>query len=84
MTHSFKTSPVVCSNEITFNVEDGVITKVYFDGGCPGSLTAVSALVIGMAPEDAVKKLSGIKCANKPTSCPDQLASAIKEYLAAK
>ena len=77
----FKTSHEVCSDSISVNIEDGKISEVQFNGGCPGSLTAVSKLVVGMTPEQAIGILSGIPCGGKSTSCPDQLARALKAYL---
>ncbi len=70
-----------CSQEIQFDVVDGKLTGVKFIGGCSGNTQGVARLVEGMAPEEAVKRLAGIKCGFKPTSCPDQLARAIQENL---
>jgi uncharacterized protein (TIGR03905 family) len=70
-----------CSRMITLDVEDGVITNCKFSGGCHGNTQGVAALVCGMKAEDAIKKLEGIKCGFKNTSCPDQLARALKESL---
>ncbi|MBE6688248.1 MAG: TIGR03905 family TSCPD domain-containing protein [Ruminococcaceae bacterium] len=68
-----------CSREIQFDVVDGKLTGVKFIGGCAGNTQGVARLVEGMTPDEAVKRLSGIKCGFKPTSCPDQLARAISE-----
>ena len=73
-----------CSREISFDVVDGKIHNVSFLGGCNGNLQGVSALVEGMLVEDAIAKLKGIKCGFKQTSCPDQLATALEQYLASK
>lgn len=81
MKFGFKTSNEVCSDSIYVNIEDGRIAEVQFNGGCPGSLAAVSKLVVGMTPEQAIGSLDGIRCGGKSTSCPDQLARALKEYL---
>jgi len=81
MKFGFKTGPEVCSNSIYVDVEDGRIAEVQFNGGCPGSLTAVSKLVVGMTPQQAIGVLGGIRCGGKNTSCPDQLARALREYL---
>lgn len=70
-----------CSRMITLDVEDGVITACKFSGGCHGNTQGVAALVCGMKAEDAIAKLEGIKCGFKNTSCPDQLARALKESL---
>lgn len=77
---NFTTSPMVCSSSIDIELNDeGKITFVRFNGGCPGSLSAVSALVKGKTPKEAHALLAGIRCGNKSTSCPDQLAKALKK-----
>ncbi len=81
MKFGFRTSSEVCSDSIHVDIEDGRIAEVQFNGGCPGSLTAVSKLVVGMTPEQAIAILAGIRCGGKSTSCPDQLARALKAYL---
>ena len=73
-----------CSSEIHFEVEDGKITSLSYVGGCNGNLQGISSLGTGMKVEDVIAKLSGIKCGFKPTSCPDQLAKALTEYMEAK
>ncbi len=72
-----------CSSEIHFEVEDGKVTSLSYVGGCNGNLQGISSLVTGMKVEDVIAKLSGIKCGFKPTSCPDQLAKALTEYMEA-
>ena len=67
-----------CSTQIVIDVEDGVINEVEFFGGCNGNLQGISRLVKGMSCNDAVARLEGIKCGYKSTSCPDQLAQALK------
>ena len=79
-TSSYKTSGV-CSRQINLTVEDGVITEAAFVGGCHGNTQGVAALVIGMTAEEAIRRLRGIKCGFKPTSCPDQLAQALEQNL---
>jgi len=79
MKYQFRPSNLVCSQNIAIDVEDGKIAQVEFLGGCPGNLTAVSRLVVGMTPQEAAAKLKGICCGGKPTSCPDQLALALLE-----
>lgn len=74
----------VCSRAIEITVEDGIITDVRFIGGCSGNTQGVSALAIGMTPGEVVRRIKGIKCGPKSTSCPDQLATALEEYLASK
>ena len=68
----------VCSKQMEIDVEDGVIQAVRVMGGCSGNLQGVSALLKGMKVEDAIARLDGIRCGMKPTSCPDQLARALK------
>lgn len=72
----------VCSRAIDFEVENGVITACKFTGGCSGNTQGVAALVIGMPVEEAIKRLKGIQCGPRPTSCPDQLATALEQYMA--
>ena len=74
----------VCARKINIDVEDGKIVKVAFVGGCSGNTQGVSALVEGMEIDEAIKRLSGIRCNFKPTSCPDQLARALMEYKSEK
>ena len=64
-----------------FEIQDGVIKNVVFTGGCNGNLQGIARLVEGMTPTQAISKLEGIHCGNKPTSCPDQLAQALKQAL---
>lgn len=71
----------VCSRNITIEVTDGIIDSVKFMGGCNGNTQGVAALVKGMKVEEAIKRLEGINCNGKGTSCPDQLATALKEAL---
>ena len=68
----------VCSSMIDIEVKDGVIDSVAFTGGCNGNLQGISALVKGMTPQEAIGRLKGIRCGFKTTSCPDQLAKALK------
>lgn len=68
-----------CSRFIDIEVEDGIIRDVCFTGGCHGNLQGIASLVKGMKPEDVVARLEGIRCGDKPTSCPDQLSKALKE-----
>ena len=71
----------VCSRKITFDVIDGCVHNVTFMGGCSGNTQGVSRLIEGMKVEEAIKRLDGIHCGPRPTSCPDQLAQALKETL---
>lgn len=74
----------VCSRRIFINVEDGIVKNVKFEGGCNGNTKGLSALVEGMKVQDVIDRLQGITCGFKSTSCPDQLAAALKQYLAEK
>ena len=76
------TTKGVCSRRIDIQVEDGIITSVKFMGGCAGNTQGVAALVKGMSVNEAIERLSGIRCGFKSTSCPDQLANALKEFKA--
>lgn len=70
-----------CSREINFDVVDGKVRNVSFLGGCNGNLKGIGALVEGMEVNDAIARLKGITCGAKQTSCPDQLATALEQYL---
>lgn len=74
---SFKTSGV-CASEISFKVENGVVEQVIFNGGCSGNTQGLSALLTGMKVEDVIARLEGLNCGPRATSCPDQLAKALK------
>lgn len=80
MTYTYMTKGV-CSRSIDIEVEDGIIKNVEFTGGCNGNLKGISVLVKGMRIEEAIKKLEGIRCGFKNTSCPDQLATALKQII---
>ena len=72
----------VCSSMIHVELDGDKIKDVDFVGGCNGNLQGISSLVKGMKVEDAIGRLSGIKCGSKATSCPDQLAKALREAIA--
>lgn len=76
----------VCSQLIELEIEDNKIESVAFTGGCSGNLQGIAALVKGMDIDEAIERLSGIKCGFKQTSCPDQLSIALKQakYQAAR
>lgn len=80
MTYTYKTQGT-CSRKITFDLEDGIVKNVSFEGGCNGNLKGISALVEGKEAEEVIKTISGITCGFKSTSCPDQLARALNEAL---
>ncbi len=71
-----------CSRAVVIDIDDGVIQDCAFVGGCSGNTQGVAALVKGMTPHEAIKRLKGIRCGMKSTSCPDQLAKALEEALA--
>lgn len=71
-----------CSQLITFELEDGKVHNVAFLGGCNGNLKGIGALVEGMDAEQVIERVQGIRCGMKSTSCPDQLAVALKEAMA--
>ena len=68
-----------CSSHIELEVENDVVTELFFWGGCNGNLQGIRALVKGMKVEDVIAKLEGIRCGNRPTSCPDQLCKALRQ-----
>ncbi len=74
---TFKTSGV-CARDISFKVIDGVVEQVIFNGGCSGNTQGLSALLQGMKVEDVITRLEGLNCGPRATSCPDQLAQALK------
>ena len=78
MKYTYKTSGV-CSREIIIEVDGNIIKKVTFIGGCQGNTQGVSSLVKGMQIDEVIKRLKGILCGIKGTSCPDQLAKALEE-----
>ena len=70
----------VCSRKIDIDVEDGIIKKVVYTGGCSGNTQGVASLLVGMSVEEAISRLDGIHCGFRPTSCPDQWARALKKH----
>ena len=80
MSYEYKTQGT-CSRKIDFDLENGTVKNVKFHGGCNGNLKGIASLVEGMKAEDAIAKLSGIRCGFKNTSCPDQLAKALAKAL---
>ena len=82
--HNTYNTKGVCSSKIDIDLDDnGVITACKFTGGCNGNTQGVASLVVGMKAEEAIERLSGIHCGFRPTSCPDQLAQALKEAVSA-
>ncbi len=78
MQYEYKTKGT-CSQRIFFEVEEGKVKNVQFVGGCNGNLKGIAALVEGMDVADVISRVEGIRCGMKATSCPDQLAKALKE-----
>ena len=68
-----------CSQRILFEIKDGKVHNVQYLGGCNGNLQGIAKLVEGMDVDEVIKRVEGIQCGMKPTSCPDQLATALKE-----
>ena len=80
MQHITYSTKGTCSRQIDIDVnENGIIESVKFTGGCSGNTQGVAALVVGMNIDEAISRLDGIKCGPRPTSCPDQLANALKQ-----
>ena len=79
MQYEYKTKGT-CSQKIFFDIEDGKVKNVQFLGGCNGNLKGIGQLVRGMKIEDVIQRLEGTTCGFKATSCPDQIARALKEY----
>ena len=79
MQYTYKTKGT-CSREIVFEVENGKVKNVQFFGGCNGNLKGIGALVEGMEIDEVIARVEGITCGMKKTSCPDQLAQALKAY----
>lgn len=71
----------VCSQKIDFDIVDGKVTQVKFLGGCNGNTQGISRLIEGMDVNEAISRLDGIQCGFKGTSCPDQLAKALKQAI---
>ena len=81
MAHQYKPKGV-CARRITFDLDNGVVRNVIFEGGCSGNTQGISRLVEGMPAQEAIKRLAGIRCGFKSTSCPDQLAIALENAVA--
>ena len=69
----------VCSRQMEIDLENDIIKEVRVLGGCSGNLQGVSSLLVGMTRDEAIRRREGIRCGSKPTSCPDQLAYALKQ-----
>ncbi len=73
------TTKGTCSRSIEFDLENGIVKNVRFEGGCNGNLKGIGAIVEGMQAEEVIARLEGIRCGFKSTSCPDQLAKALRK-----
>ena len=80
MQYTYKTKGV-CSQMISFEVENNQVRNVQFFGGCNGNLKGISALIEGMDIDNVISRVEGIRCGMRATSCPDQLAQALKEFV---
>ena len=78
MSYQYRTKGV-CARTITFDIIDGKVFNVQFEGGCNGNTKGIASLIEGMPADEAIRRIEGIRCGFKSTSCPDQLAQAIKE-----
>ena len=81
MTYTYRTKGT-CSQGIQFEIEDNKVHNVQFIGGCSGNTQGVARLIEGMDVNEAISRIEGIHCGPRPTSCPDQLACALKKALA--
>ena len=82
MKYTYDTCGAVCASAIDVEVDDnGVVVSVKFHGGCPGNHLGIAALVKGMDAKEAAKRLAGIRCGARSTSCPDQLSKALEEAI---
>ena len=80
MHHEYKPRGV-CSQNISFDIENGAVVNLKFTGGCNGNLQGIAKLVEGMTPEQVIDRLKDIRCGFRSTSCPDQLSKALTEAL---
>ena len=80
MRHNFRTQGV-CSHTISFDLENGIVSNVAFEGGCNGNLKGIAALAEGKNAGELINTLSGIRCGFKSTSCPDQFAKALEKAM---
>ncbi len=81
MTSYSYTTQGTCSKSISFDVVDGTVSNIVFTSGCNGNLKGIAALVEGQPAVDVIKKLEGITCGPRATSCPDQLSRALREVM---
>ena len=83
MKYRYKTQGT-CSQQIDFELENGILKNVQYYGGCNGNLKGIGRLVEGMPAEEVIRRVESVRCGLKPTSCPDQLAVALKKVLSKK
>ena len=69
-----------CSSKIEVTIDNNIIESVEFSGGCPGNLLGITKLITGMYVDDVLEKVEGLKCGSRETSCPDQLAKALRTW----
>ena len=81
MKYFYSTRNQVCAQSIEVEIENNTIVSVKFNGGCDGNHKGIAALAVGMQINEAIRRLAGITCGMRNTSCPDQLACALKQYL---
>ncbi len=81
MTYTYRPRGV-CSQLMQLEIENGILLELQVLGGCSGNLRGISSLVKGMPVDDIISRLEGIQCGRRPTSCPDQLAKALKAWKA--
>jgi len=79
MRYSVRPAGSVCSQEIQFSLDNGIVTALSIIGGCAGNLTGISRLVVGMSAKQVIACLEGVQCRDRGTSCPDQIAKALRE-----
>ncbi len=77
MTYTFNPTGV-CSKRYTIDVEDGIIKNIEIEGGCSGNLAGISSILRGMEIDHVIERFEGVRCGFRPTSCPDQIARALK------
>ena len=80
MAYQYRTKGV-CARNITFDIVDGTVVNVQFEGGCNGNTKGIASLIEGMPVDEAIRRMEGIRCGMKATSCPDQIAQALKQAL---
>ena len=80
MKYTYKTRGGICAGAIEIDIENDLVRSVVFHGGCPGNHLGIAALVKDMPVNEVIRRLTGITCGSRSTSCPGQLAEALKQY----